>query len=161
MKWCHQQRDVGFLGVCRAVLYRAWPFLLVCAATAAQAQSVAYITNSGSNKVSVIDTATQTVIATVAVVDGPGGVAVKPDGAFVYVANLTQRHGLGHRHRDQYGDARTVTVGELPLWRGGDAERGLRLCGEPDREHGLGHRHHDEYGGRRGCRSGPSPVASL
>ena len=45
MKWFHQQRDVRFLGVCRAVLYRAWPFLLVCAATAAQAAPFAYITN--------------------------------------------------------------------------------------------------------------------
>ena len=40
----------------------------------------AYITNSGSNNVSVIDTATNTVTATVNVGSYPWGVAVNPDG---------------------------------------------------------------------------------
>ena len=87
MKWSHQQRDVRFLGVCRAVLYHGWAFLLLCAATAAQAAPFAYITNEGSATVSVIDTATQTVVATVPVGSLPCGVAVTPDGALVYVAN--------------------------------------------------------------------------
>ena len=47
----------------------------------------AYITNSGSNNVSVIDTSTDTVTATVPVGDYPYGVAVNPDGTKVYVTN--------------------------------------------------------------------------
>ncbi|MGB9940189.1 beta-propeller fold lactonase family protein [Methanosarcina sp.] len=48
----------------------------------------AYITNGGSDTVSVIDTATKTVIATVNVESRPEGVSVTPDGTGVYVANL-------------------------------------------------------------------------
>ena len=47
----------------------------------------AYITNYGSNDVSVIDTETNTVTATVNVGNNPTGVAVTPDGTNVYVAN--------------------------------------------------------------------------
>jgi YVTN family beta-propeller protein len=55
---------------------------IVCAAP------FAYITNEDSNNVSVIDTATDTVVATVSVGIQPYGVAVSPDGAKVYVTNL-------------------------------------------------------------------------
>ena len=48
-----------------------------------------YVTNYGSNTVSVIDTATNTVTATVTVGTNPRGVAVSPDGKKVYVANQT------------------------------------------------------------------------
>ncbi len=48
----------------------------------------AYITNLSANTVSVIDTATNTVAATVPVGNFPNGVAVTPDGARVYVANV-------------------------------------------------------------------------
>jgi YVTN family beta-propeller protein len=52
----------------------------------------AYVPNAGSDAragttVSVIDTATNTVIATVPVGFGPSGVAITPDGGRVYVAN--------------------------------------------------------------------------
>jgi len=47
----------------------------------------AYITNQNSNNVSVIDTATNTVIATINVGAAPYGVAVSPDGSKVFVAN--------------------------------------------------------------------------
>jgi YVTN family beta-propeller protein len=46
-----------------------------------------YVTNNGSNNVSVLDTATTTVVATVPVGTGPAGVAVTPDGTRVYVNN--------------------------------------------------------------------------
>ena len=55
----------------------------------------AYITNSGANTVSVVNTATNTVIATVPVGSGPSGVAVSPDGTTAYVAS---------------GDGNTVSV---------------------------------------------------
>ena|ERR1700730_7177537 len=47
----------------------------------------AYITNLGSNTVSVIDTATNKVTATIPVGFSPYGVAVSPDGGRVYVTN--------------------------------------------------------------------------
>lgn len=46
-----------------------------------------YVTNSGSNSVSVIDAATNSVVATVNVGTSPYGVAISPDGKHVYVAN--------------------------------------------------------------------------
>ena len=53
----------------------------------AEAQSFAYVTNELSSDVSVINTATNTVVATVPVGLGPIGVAITPNGAFAYVAN--------------------------------------------------------------------------
>ncbi|MGH2670667.1 MAG: beta-propeller fold lactonase family protein, partial [bacterium] len=52
------------------------------------AGSFVYVTNERSNTVSVIDTATDTLTATVLVGTAPRGVAVHPAGTFVYVANL-------------------------------------------------------------------------
>ena len=62
--------------------------LLLLIAPAVQAAPFAYISNFSANTVSVIDTATNTVTATVAVGTGPEGVAVSPDGARVYVGNF-------------------------------------------------------------------------
>ena len=56
------------------------------ATSAAHAEPFAYVTNLFDN-VSVIDTASNTVTATVAVGSGPEGVAITPDGAFAYVTN--------------------------------------------------------------------------
>jgi YVTN family beta-propeller protein len=53
----------------------------------ADAAPFAYISNFGGSTVSVIDIATNTVVATVPVGAAPAGVAVNPAGAFVYVAN--------------------------------------------------------------------------
>jgi YVTN family beta-propeller protein len=64
---------------------------LVCVGLAlaghANAVSFAYIPNSDSNDVSIIDTSANAVIATVPVGDSPGGVAVNTAGTRVYVAN--------------------------------------------------------------------------
>ena len=46
-----------------------------------------YVANKNSNSVSVINTATETVVASVNVGNEPHGIAVRPDGAFVYVIN--------------------------------------------------------------------------
>ncbi len=63
--------------------------LLVLFPVVAWAQAPqAYITNLSDNTVSVIDTASNTVTATVPVGNFPNGVAVTPDGAHVYVANV-------------------------------------------------------------------------
>jgi YVTN family beta-propeller protein len=52
------------------------------------AKPCAYITNYASNSVSIIDTATNNITATVNVGNGPIGVAVNPAGTKVYVANF-------------------------------------------------------------------------
>jgi YVTN family beta-propeller protein len=61
--------------------------IVLLIASAAHAAPFAYISNSGSNTVSVIDVATITVTATVTVGSFPVGVAVTPDGSRVYVNN--------------------------------------------------------------------------
>ena len=49
---------------------------------------LAYVSNTSSNNVSVIDTSTNTVLATIPVIgSSPGGVAVNPAGTRVYVTN--------------------------------------------------------------------------
>src|SRR5262249_6044593 len=55
--------------------------------TPAEAKPFAYVTNFTSNTVSVIDTATNTVVATVPVGNSPREVAITPDGTHAYVAN--------------------------------------------------------------------------
>ncbi|MBV8894676.1 MAG: YncE family protein [Acidobacteria bacterium] len=65
-----------------SALLLAW----LIAPTAAHAID-AYITSSGGNTVSVIDTATNTVIATITLDRPSAGVAVTPDGSKVYIAN--------------------------------------------------------------------------
>jgi YVTN family beta-propeller protein len=49
--------------------------------------ALAYAVNQGSNNVSVIDTATESVTATIGVGNRPYGVAFSPDGGTAYVAN--------------------------------------------------------------------------
>ena len=46
-----------------------------------------YVANHGSHTVSVLSTATNTVLTTVPVGTNPRGLAITPDGAWVYVAN--------------------------------------------------------------------------
>ena len=63
-----------------------------------------YVANSiGSNTVSVIDPATNTVVATIPVGSSPIGIAFNPDNGFMYVANLLatrlgDRPGNKHRY---------------------------------------------------------------
>jgi YVTN family beta-propeller protein len=62
-------------------------FIAIVLGGALSSAQNAYITNSGDNTVSVIDTGTNTVVGTIAVGSGPCGAAVTPDGGKVYVAN--------------------------------------------------------------------------
>jgi len=62
-------------------------FLVVGLTAAAGAAPFAYVTNSSDHTVSVIDVATNAVVATLAVGRSPWGVVVKGDGTRVYVAN--------------------------------------------------------------------------
>jgi len=45
------------------------------------------VTNQSANNVSVIDTASKSIMATVPVGNNPVGLAIAPDGAFAYIAN--------------------------------------------------------------------------
>ena len=56
-------------------------------ASPAEAAPFAYVVNNGDNTVSVIDTATNTVVVTVTVGSLPNGVAITPDRTHAYVAN--------------------------------------------------------------------------
>ncbi|MDN3351237.1 hypothetical protein [Actinomadura sp. DC4] len=56
--------------------------------TAARQRTPAYVTDFNANTVSVIDTATNTVIGTIPVGANPRGVAISPGGTRVYVANF-------------------------------------------------------------------------
>ncbi len=71
-------------------LSRSWwvTLLLVTGgAIAAEAGPFAYVAHLAANTVSVIDTTTNMVVATVTVGGASYGVAITPDGAFAYVAN--------------------------------------------------------------------------
>src|SRR5262245_10962516 len=56
--------------------------------TPAEAKPFAYVTNPGAGTISVIDTATNTVVATVPVGGAPRWVAITPDGTRAYVTNV-------------------------------------------------------------------------
>ncbi|HLB25375.1 MAG TPA: hypothetical protein VJM83_03495, partial [Nitrospirota bacterium] len=62
-------------------------FIFFCTIADAHAAPFAYIANNGSDDVSVIDTATNTVVATIPVGTQPRGVAVNLAGTRVYVTN--------------------------------------------------------------------------
>jgi YVTN family beta-propeller protein len=62
-------------------------FLFAISAEKIHAEMYAYVPNSDDNTVSVILVADHTVVATIDVGDSPEGVAVTPDGRFVYVTN--------------------------------------------------------------------------
>jgi YVTN family beta-propeller protein len=80
----------------------------------AQAAPFAYITNFESNSVSVIDTATNAVIATVPVGTGPQGVAVHPAGTQVYVGNLNS-NTISVIDTATNAVVSTLSAGSLPI----------------------------------------------
>ena len=79
----------------------------------AAAEPFAYVANLSSNTVSVIDTATNTVVATVPVGSDPFGVAVTPDGAIAYVANFIS-NTVSVIDTANNTVVATVTVGTFP-----------------------------------------------
>ena len=64
-----------------------WVLLFISSAITAHAQARAYVTNSCNGTVSVVDTDTNTIVATIPVGINPLGVAITPDGTRVYVSN--------------------------------------------------------------------------
>lgn len=81
-----------------------------------EAAPFAYITSAGTSTVSVLDTATNAVVATPAVGTGPAGVTIHPDGTPVYIAN-TNSNSVSVI--DAFTNQVTATI---PLPGGVDAE---------------------------------------
>lgn len=74
------------------VFQRMWPAALAAgsvmiAAGSAQAAPFAYVPNEGSGSLSVIDIATDLVVAEIAVGKKPRGTVISPDGRFAYVSD--------------------------------------------------------------------------
>ncbi len=84
------------------------------AAGSAHAEPFAYVSNTFSNSVSVIDTATQTVAATVPVGTNPLGVAVNTAATRVFVANSGQPYGVSVIDTASNLVVATVALGSNP-----------------------------------------------
>jgi YVTN family beta-propeller protein len=65
--------------------------LAISLTTTATAQPYAYVSNVNGSSLSIINVATNTVTGMLSVPSGPAGVAVSPDGAYIYVASQTAR----------------------------------------------------------------------
>jgi len=98
---------VGFL-VSSVIALIAW------AITPAGAAPFAYITNIGDSTVSVIDTSTDTVTATVPVGSQPLGVAISPTGSRVYITNIGNGT-VSVLDTASNSVVATVTVGTTPV----------------------------------------------
>jgi YVTN family beta-propeller protein len=119
----------GFAALCAALA-----LAMALSTLRAGAAPFAYVSNYGEHAdgstVSVIDTATNTVVATVTVGTGPIGVAVTPDGKHVYVTN----QGGGHSNTVSVIETATdtvvatVTVGGCPERCRRRPGRKTRLC---------------------------------
>ena len=87
---------------------------IMLAAMPAHAAPFAYITNAGDNTVLVIDSATNTVVATIPVGQDPTSIAVTPDGQFAYVANENS-NSVSVIATANNSVVATVAVGMLPM----------------------------------------------
>src|SRR5260370_11215354 len=98
------------------VVKNVWKLALVIScllATSAQAQYFAYVTNSGSSSVSVVDTATNRVKATIGVGARPIGVAFTPNGSRAYVAN-SESNSVSVINTATNAVIATIAVGSFP-----------------------------------------------
>lgn len=100
----------------------------------ASAAPKAYVGNFGDNSVSVIDTGTRKVVATIPVAAGPHGMAVSPDGRWVYVSGDASRLvNVIDTMMDRV--VRTIDVGKAPngIALTGDGKTLLVTVNEEDR----------------------------
>ena len=84
MKNLTQKFSKQFFGVGVRVVTLAL-FLIIFTAGTALAQIKAYVSNANDSFISVIDTSTQTVVSNIPMGGFPDGLAVTPDGKFIYV----------------------------------------------------------------------------
>ncbi len=119
-------------------------------APSAEAAPFAYVVNSGDGTVSVIDTATNTVVGTpIPVGREPYGVAVTPDGKHAYVANRGSNNVSVIDTATNLVVA-TVVVGNVPYQRRGHPGWEPRLCHECRLQQCFGDRHGQQHGGGHG-----------
>ena len=117
---------------------------LAAMASRADAAPFAYVT-AGSGTVVVIDTATNTVVATVPVGENAVGVAVTPDGKHAYVTNVSTTRHNGHQNGGRQGPG-----GKFALWGRRHPGWETRLCRESTRYHCFGDRYGQQYRGGHG-----------
>ena len=99
----------------------------------------AYITNLGSNTVSVIDTKTNKVTATIPVGAGPLGVAVSPDGSKVYISNDNDNPGtVAVIDAATNAVTATIPVGSGPQAFGVFIQPAPRVAGTPGKANCYG-----------------------
>jgi YVTN family beta-propeller protein len=122
MKKCRSLSELVLRWITRSL----WSALLLVTvgAVAAEAAPFVYVPNTtdvagnGCNAVSVIDAATNTVVATVPMTfNNPSLVANTPDGAFAYVIHVGSEECHGDRHCDQYRGRRGASVWGVHLDR--------------------------------------------
>jgi len=77
------------------------------------ASDLAYVVNSGSDNISIIDIPSRTVVATVSVGAGPFAAAVSHDKALLYVTNTSSNRAL-----DAFEGATTVGAGAFTIGEG-------------------------------------------
>ena len=108
--------------------------------------------------VSVIATASNTVVATIPVGVAPLGAAISPPGRFFYVTNSEILQRLGDRHGQQHGgqDNPHHRV-ESSRWRGHRPQWVLRLRDGYGERHRLGDRQGRQHGGANDHRA-VSPI---
>lgn len=78
------------------------------------AQSFVYVTNLKSNTVSVFDSSTNNLVATIPVGTNPVGITLTPDGAFAYVANQTYPGSVSVINTQSNTVTSTIPVGPFP-----------------------------------------------
>ena len=113
-------------------------------------ESLVYVTNSGgSNTVSVINTATNTVVATIPVGSVPQLLAVSPDGTRVYVPNQGS-NTVSVINTATNTVVATIPVGSQPVGAGvsPDGARVYVTNIKFGQQHSFRHQHRDQYGGR-------------
>ena len=112
------------------------------------------MSNYGSKSVSVIATASSTVVKTVTIGSGPAGVAITPDGSYAYVVNGSS-NTVSVIATASNTVTKTITVG-AGSYGVGSPRRLLRLRGQPQLQHAQRDRHRLQHRRRR-----PSPSAPL
>jgi YVTN family beta-propeller protein len=114
-----------------------------------------YVANGFSANVSVIDTTTNTVVATVPVGNFPTGVASPRTGNTPMRESSLSRYRFGNRHSQQHGGGHDPGGG----WRRGDRRRAgwqTRLCHGQRRR--FSNRHGHQHGGSGHGRGGGIPL---
>jgi len=96
-----------------------------------------YVANTISSTVSVIDTATNTVVATVPVGFVPVGIAATPDGRKVYVANY-ESNTVSVIDTAQNVVTATIPVGSNPYAFGVFIQQPLKFAGTPGKPNCYG-----------------------